>query len=232
MPLAQVMTEKIGLNVSIDNDTRAMTYGEYLRGGISEKKDVLFVNVSWGLGLGIIIDGKVYSGKSGFAGEFGHTPAYDNEVICHCGKKGCLETEASGNAIYRKLVERVRNGEKSILSETIEKDNNITLEMIIDAINKEDVLCIELIEDLGYQLGKHIAGLMNIFNPEIVIIGGILSQLEDYLILPIKSAIKKHSLNLVNRETIIKTSALKEKSGIIGACLLARCRVFDINSYI
>lgn len=232
MPLAQVMTEKIGLNVSIDNDTRAMTYGEYLRGGISEKKDVLFVNVSWGLGLGIIIDGKVYSGKTGFAGEFGHTPAYDNEVICHCGKKGCLETEASGNAIYRKLVERVRNGEKSILSETIEKNDNITLEMIIDAINKEDVLCIELIEDLGYQLGKHIAGLMNIFNPEIVIIGGILSQLEDYLILPIKSAIKKHSLNLVNRETIIKTSALKEKSGIIGACLLARCRVFDINSYI
>ena len=230
VPLSQLMSEKTGYEVSIDNDTRAMTYGEYLRSNISEKKDVLFVNVSWGVGLGIIIGGKVYAGKSGFAGEFGHTPAYDNGLICHCGKKGCLETEASGNAIYRKLVERVQQGEMSLLADAVMKGELITLEMIADAVNKEDTLCIELVEELGYELGKHIAGLMNLFNPEMVIIGGILSTTEDYLILPIKTSIKKHSLNMVNKDTIIKVSFLRECAGMIGACMLARSRVFDINN--
>lgn len=230
VPLSQLMSEKTGYEVSIDNDTRAMTYGEYLRSNISEKKDVLFVNVSWGVGLGIIIGGKVYVGKSGFAGEFGHTPAYDNGLICHCGKKGCLETEASGNAIYRKLVERVQQGEMSLLADAVMKGELITLEMIADAVNKEDTLCIELVEELGYELGKHIAGLMNLFNPEMVIIGGILSTTDDYLILPIKTSIKKHSLNMVNKDTIIKVSFLRERAGMIGACMLARSRVFDINN--
>ena len=230
VPLSQLMSEKTGYEVSIDNDTRAMTYGEYLRSNISEKKDVLFVNVSWGVGLGIIIGGKVYAGKSGFAGEFGHTPAYDNGLICHCGKKGCLETEASGNAIYRKLVERVQQGEMSLLADAVMKGELITLEMIADAVNKEDTLCIELVEELGYELGKHIAGLMNLFNPEMVIIGGILSTTDDYLILPIKTSINKHSLNMVNKYTIIKVSFLRERAGMIGACMLARWRGFDINN--
>ena len=176
--------------------------------------------------MGIIIDGKLYKGKSGFAGEFGHTPAYDNEIICHCGKKGCLETEASGSAMYRKLVERHNNGEKSYLSDRIEKGQEIALEHIIEAINHEDVLCIELAEELGYKLGKNIAGLINIFNPELVIIGGILSQLGDYVLLPLKTAVRKHSLNLVNKDTTIKLSSLKDRAGIVGACVTARSRVF------
>lgn len=86
-PLAEILTEKIGYNVSIDNDTRAMTYGEFLKGCVKGEKDIIFVNVSWGLGIGIIIDGKIYTGKSGFSGEFGHTNVFDNEIICHCGKR-------------------------------------------------------------------------------------------------------------------------------------------------
>lgn len=224
--LAQVMTDRIGIDVYIDNDTRAMTYGEYLKGNISEKKHILFVNLSWGLGLGIIIDGNLYMGKSGFAGEFGHFPAYDNEIMCHCGKKGCLETEASGSAMYRKLIERYNNGEQTFLSDAIESGKKITLEDFIDATNHEDMLCIELAEELGHELGKNIAGLINIFNPEVVIIGGILSQLGDYVLLHIKTAVRKHSLNLVNRDTTIKLSVLKDRAGIIGACMMARSRIF------
>lgn len=91
-PVAQIISRRLGLETVIENDSRAMSYGEYLCGNISNKKNLLFINLSWGLGLGIIIDGKSYSGNSGFAGELGHYPCYDNEVICHCGKKGCLET--------------------------------------------------------------------------------------------------------------------------------------------
>ena len=128
-PLAEVLTEKIGFRVTIDNDTRAMTYGEYMKGCVKGEKDIIFVNVSWGLGIGIIIDGKIYTGKSGFSGEFGHTNVFDNEIICHCGKKGCLETEASGSALHRILIERIQNGESSILSNRIlSKDNVLSLE--------------------------------------------------------------------------------------------------------
>lgn len=227
LPLSEVLTSRIGYPVCIDNDTRALTYGEYMKGCVDGEKDIIFVNASWGLGIGIIIDGKIYSGKSGFAGEFGHINAFDNEILCHCGKKGCLETEASGSALHRILLERIAGGETSILSRNIADGESITIDQIIDAINKEDPLCIEILEEIGQKLGKHIASLINIFNPELVIIGGKLSLAEDYLTEPIKSAIRKYSLNLVNKDSAIVTSKLKEKAGFIGACMLARSRMFE-----
>lgn len=225
-PLAEVLTEKIGYQVCIDNDTRAMTYGEYLQGCVKGEKNVIFVNVSWGLGIGIIIDGKVYTGKSGFSGEFGHINVFDNEILCHCGKKGCLETEASGSALHRILLERIENGECSILSDRT-KEHLLTLDEIIAAVNKEDLLCIEIVEEIGQKLGKQIAGLINIFNPELVIIGGTLSLTGDYITQPIKTAVRKYSLNLVNKDSVIMTSKLKDRAGIVGACMLARSRMFE-----
>lgn len=227
-PVAQVIGRKVGFEVSVENDSRAMTYGEYLCGNVGNKRNILFVNMSWGLGLGIIIDGKSYAGNSGFAGEVGHYPCYDNEVICHCGKKGCLETEASGKALHRKLVEHVKRGETSILSAAVNEDpDKVTLNDIIEAINHEDVLCIDLLEEVAHNLGRHVAGLINIFNPEEVVIGGTLSLTGDYLVQPIRSSVRKHSLNLVNRDTVISLSHLKEKAGMVGACMLARTRLFD-----
>jgi Transcriptional regulator/sugar kinase len=226
-PLADVLTEKIGYPVTIDNDTRAMTYGEYMQGCVKGEKDIIFVNVSWGLGIGIIIDGKIYKGKSGFSGEFGHVSTFDNEIICHCGKKGCLETEASGSAFHRILLERIQKGENSILSGRINMEDPVTLDEIIAAVNKEDVLCIEIVEEIGQKLGKQIAGLINIFNPELVIIGGTLSLTGDYITQPIRTAIRKYSLNLVNKDSVVSTSKLKDKAGIIGACMLARSRMFE-----
>lgn len=227
-PLAEVLTEKIGYQVCIDNDTRAMTYGEYLQGCVKGEKNIIFVNVSWGLGIGIIIDGKIYTGKSVFSGEFGHINVFDNEILCHCGKKGCLETEASGSAIYRILQERIKNGECSILSNrTNNQELPLTLDEIISAVNKEDLLCIEIVEEIGQKLGKQIAGLINIFNPELVIIGGTLSLTDDYIAQPIKTAIRKYSLNLVNQDSAITVSKLKDKAGVVGACMLARSRMFE-----
>ena len=227
-PLAEVLTDKIGCQVCIDNDTRAMTYGEYLQGCVKGEKNIIFVNISWGLGIGIIIDGKIYTGKSGFSGEFGHINVFDNEILCHCGKKGCLETEASGSAIYRILQERIKKGECSILSgRANNQELPLTLDEIISAVNKEDLLCIEIVEEIGQKLGKQIAGLINIFNPELVIIGGTLSLTDDYIAQPIKTAIRKYSLNLVNQDSVITVSKLKDRAGIVGACMLARSRMFE-----
>lgn len=227
-PLTEIISEKIGgFRVSIDNDTRAMAFGEYMRGAVKGEKNIIFVNVSWGLGMGIIIDGKLYKGKSGFSGEFGHNYGYENEIICHCGKKGCIETEVSGSALHRILLEHIKNGENSIISKNRMNLDDLTLDEIIEAVNKEDLLCIELVEEIGVKLGRHVGGLINIFNPELVIIGGALSRTGDYLIQPITTAIRKYTLNLMNRDSAIVESKLKEKAGIIGACMLSRSKLFE-----
>ena len=171
-PLSQILEEKLHIKIYIENDTRSMAYGEYLQGVVKGEKNILFINISWGLGIGIIIDGKVYFGKSGFSGEFGHFSFFENEILCHCGKKGCLETGASGSALYRTLLERYKEGSNTILASKIDAGEYIGLSDLIDAIHKEDMLSIEILEEIGFNLGKGIAGLMNIFNPELVVLGG------------------------------------------------------------
>lgn len=189
--------------------------------------NMLFVNLSWGLGLGAIIDGNICTGKSGFAGELGHMVTYDNEVICHCGKKGCLETEASGSALVRKLTARLDEGANSIIADRYLSSGSITLDDVLEAIEREDLLCIELVEEVGRELGRWLAGLINIFNPEKVVIGGMLSSTGDYILQPIRMAVRRYSLNLVNKDTKIVLSEFGERAGLIGACFIARRRAFD-----
>ena len=226
-PLSDVLSQKIGVHMCIDNDTRAMAFGEYMCGNHRGERDVLFVNVSWGIGIGIVLDGKIYTGKSGFAGEFGHMVTYDNEVICHCGKKGCLETEASGSALHRKLCERLDAGANSVIADLYREKGNITLDDILDAVNREDLLCLELIEDVGRELGRWLAGLINIFNPETMIVGGVLAETGDYLLQPVRVAMRRYSLNLVNKDTKIILSQLGRDAGVLGACVIARSRAFE-----
>ena len=185
--LSSMLTEKLGYQVTIENDTRAMAFGEYMEGCVQGEKNILFINVSWGLGAGIIIDGNLYKGKSGYAGEIGHNFFTNNELICHCGKKGCLETEVSGSALVRIVKERLNNGESSSLA--LSENGDFTLQDVVTATCNEDTLCIDVIESMGYKLGQSIAGLINIFNPELVIVGGILSMTGEYFIHSIKSAI-------------------------------------------
>ncbi len=207
-PLTDIFHERLGIHVTIDNDSRAMAYGEFKKGVVKDEKNILFVNCSWGLGLGIITNGQLYYGKSGFSGEFGHLSVFDNDVICHCGKKGCLETQASGSYIHRRFIEKMNEGNSSILDNKKKKGEIIILEDILEAALQEDMLAIELIEEVGITLGKQIAGLINLFNPELVIIGGAVALTGDYLLLPIRSAVKKFSLNLVSKDTSLKLSKL------------------------
>ena len=225
-PLSKVIEASIGIKVFLENDSRAMAFGEFSSGIVKNEKDVLFLNLDYGLGMGIMLNGHLYYGKSGFAGEFGHMPIFKNEIICHCGKKGCLETEASGWALTRMFKERLREGSSTSLQI---KAEDIQLEDIIEAAKNDDTLAIELIAEIGENLGRGIALLINIFNPELIVIGGLLASTDEYLRLPIKSAINKYSLSLVSADTQLKVAKLGEKAGVIGACLLVRNRLFDLS---
>ncbi len=227
-PLANVLEERLGIPVYLENDSRAMMYGEYMNGVVKDEKNILFINLNWGLGAGIIIDGKLYYGKSGFSGEIGHVCAVDNEIICNCGKKGCLETEASGYAVERMLNERLAQGCTTIMEEKLKEHGRFLLTDFVDAVLEEDVLAIEIVEHVGAVLGRWIAGFINVLNPELVIIGGPLSETQEYLRLPIQSAIRKYSLNLVNQDSKLVVSQLGENGGLIGACLLSRSHLLGM----
>lgn len=226
--ITSLLENEFNTPVFVENDSRAMTYGEYICGVAKGEKDMLFLNIAWGLGMGMIINGKLHYGKSGFSGEIGHFPILDNEQICQCGKTGCLETGASGLAAHRIIMEKLKEGRASILSEKYLKSEEITLDDILNAVNEEDILAIEAIEEVGTTLGRAIAGLINLFNPELVVIGGKVSSAANYLMLPLKSAVQKHSLNLINRDSTIKLSKLGEKGGAIGACLLSRSKLIGL----
>ena len=227
-PISAILAEDLNLHVVLENDSRAMTYGEYLGGGLKEK-NMLFVNVSWGLGMGMILNGRLYYGTSGYSGEFGHFPLLDNGQMCRCGKIGCLETGASGSALVRMIGEKLSSGRASSLAAKYKAEGRVNLNDIFKAIQSEDILAIETVEKVGTNLGKGLAGLINIFNPELVVIGGKMAVAAgDYLMLPIRTAIKRHVLNIANQDTAIKLSQLKQKAAPIGAALLVRSRMLGI----
>lgn len=228
-PLSQTITKDIGIRTFIENDSKAMAYGEFCSGVVTKEKNVLFVNMDYGVGLGILIDGKMYYGKSGFSGEFGHIPFFTNEIICHCGKKGCLETEASGIALIRNFNKKMEEGSSSSLIKKGKTDKELRVTDIVRAANAEDILSIELIAEIGEKMGKGLAVLINIFNPELVIIGGLFAECGDFIRLPVKSALNKYSLNLVSSDTKLSISKLGEKAGVMGGCLMARNRILMVN---
>ena len=206
--LASRLTKLVQIPVCIENDTRSMTFAEFIKGRSKGVKNVIFANVCWGLAIGIIVDGKPYYGKSGYSGEFGHMTAYNNNIICHCGKIGCIETEVSGRALKRKLTEKILNGKTSILSDKVlNKKEELTLQDLLDAIAKEDVLSLATLQTIADELGKQLAGVINIFNPEMLVIGGEMSVTGDYLTLPVRMGIKKFSLNIMNEDSQIVTSS-------------------------
>ena len=221
--LSEMLKDIFSVPVSLVNDTKAMAYGEYCSSAAPGVKNVLFANVGWGLGLGIILNGEIYYGHNGYSGEMGHYPYYDNNILCHCGKMGCIETEVSIQAIRRKLVERIRRGENSILSSKVHSGNAITVSDILGAVEKEDPLSIELISWTGSELGRHLAGMINLFNPESIIIGGTLTEVPSYYFLQsVIISVRKYALRLMSQNVTIIASTLGDTAGVVGACLIAR----------
>lgn len=227
-PIHKILEEDLMIPVVIENDSRAMAYGEYLSGVVRKERNVLFVNVSWGLGMGMILDGRLYYGTSGFAGEFGHFPLLDNNQICRCGKVGCLETGASGSALVRMVTEQLRASKPSSLMKKYRSEGKVNINDILKAISEEDILAIDALGEVGENLGRGLAGLINVFNPELVVIGGKLAVAGDYLMLPVQTTVKKLAQNIANQDTTIKFSRLGSEAAPRGDCMLSRTHLLGI----
>ncbi len=226
--IREIIEERVGIRVLFENDTRARCYAEYTCDKVKNDSDVLYLHMGLGVAIGIVIDGKLYYGKSGFAGEFGHIPFFNNEVICACGKKGCLETEVAGIAIEEKMTKLIESGVNTILREKYDRHEPIRITDIIDAAKNDDNLSIELIEEAGEKIGKAVAFLINIFNPETVVVGGSVSAAGDYVMLPLKSATNKYSLNLVYKDTKFRVSTMGPNANAWGVAMLIRNKVLGL----
>ncbi len=211
-----------GIPVFFDHNTKVRTFAEQQFGLAKNRKNVLMLQVDWGLGLGIIINKKLYVGKSGFSGEFGHLPIVDNGVLCSCGKQGCLETVVSATAIVRVAKEGIGNGNSSLIKELVNGDlEKIEISTVIKAANSGDQFAISIFSDVGHWLGRGIAYLLQIFNPELIIIGGHVAEANQFILAPIQQAIHTYSNRDINNDTEIKFSELGSKTGTMGAAAYA-----------
>ncbi len=215
-----------GIPVFFNHDAKLRTFAEQHFGLAKGKKDVLMLQADWGLGLGIIVNGKLCSGKSGFSGEFGHIPLADNGVLCVCGKQGCLETIVSATAVARQAREGIQNGNSSLIKELVKDDlSKIDISTVIQAANSGDQFAISLFSEIGKWLGRGIAYLIQIFNPELIIIGGQVAIANQFIMAPIQQAVNTFSNRDISNDTEIKISELGSRAGTMGAAAYALERI-------
>ncbi|PKO97896.1 MAG: sugar kinase, partial [Bacteroidetes bacterium HGW-Bacteroidetes-9] len=227
-PATNILSEKTGFPVFIEHDTRAMAWGEQAFGLARGHQNVLCLNVGSGIGLSMILNGKLYLGHSGYSGEFGHIQIEPNGILCHCGKIGCLETLASGKIMVAKAKQEIANGAITQISSMIDGDSSkINIRIIMDAARKGDQFAIDLLAKIGESLGKGMAILIHLFNPELIIIGGEMSRAADYLISPIESNLNIFTISRIRRDARIVASNLGDNARLMGTVALVMNRIFS-----
>ncbi|WP_172559602.1 sugar metabolism global transcriptional regulator Mlc [Vibrio fluvialis] len=207
-----------GLPVFVANDTRAWALAEKLFGHSQDVDNSVLISIHHGLGAGIILDGRVLQGRHGNIGELGHIQIDPNGKRCHCGNIGCLETVASSQAIREQVAERLAAGEASSLSEKAHED--ITIEDICATAAEGDPLAVDVVETLGRYLGSAIAIVINLFNPEKVLIGGVINQAKNVLYPAIQRCIEEQSLPVYHQDLQLVESRFYKQATMPGAALI------------
>lgn len=215
--LTSILQRKFRVPVYIQNDANAITLAERYFGQANNVKEALVLSVDWGIGLGVIMDYQYRSGISGFAGEFGHIPLIDEGLLCHCGKRGCLETVASGAALERMVKEGLKEGQHSILNKlSPDEIDSIETDQIIDAANAGDQFAIKMLSTIGLHLGKGLSILIQLFNPQVIIIAGKIAAAKQYITTPVQQSINTYCMTQLRERTSIALSALGDDAGILG----------------
>jgi glucokinase len=216
--LRDVIAARSGLATYLINDASAAALGEHRFGAGRGFDNLLYLTVSTGIGGGIIINGELYSGADGCAGELGHMTIEADGPQCHCGNFGCLEAMASGWAIAKEAVTRINQGEKSSIIELVDSRlENITAETVAAAARGGDRLACDIVAKAANYLGIGLANMVNIFNPELIVIGGGLSKMGNMLLNPAQRVIKERAFRLPAQTVRIVRARLGSNAGIIGA---------------
>jgi len=218
IPLRDILAEKFGIDTYIVNDASAAALGEHRFGAGKGVANLVYLTVSTGIGGGIIIDNKLYLGTDGCAGELGHMTIEAQGPQCSCGNLGCLESLASGTAVAREAVKCLGQGEASSIDGLVEgKLESVTADIVALAASQNDPLACNIVARAANYLGIGLANMVNIFNPELIVIGGGMSQMGDMLLEPARKVIKERAFRMPAQTVRVVRASLGSNSGIIGA---------------
>ncbi len=222
VPLRDILEDKLGKKTFLINDANAAALGEFYFGAARGARNFVYVTISTGIGGGIVIDGKIYTGALGAAGEVGHMTIDDKGPLCNCGNRGCWETLASGTALAREARHRIKQGVKTRILDRADGDiEKVTAQVIHAAAVQGDSLAKELITQTGYYVGVGLANLINIFNPELIVIGGGLSNMGDLLLGPARKVAEERAFKIAFRAVRLAPAQLERDSGVLGAAAFA-----------
>ncbi len=223
VPLRDIVNERYRVNTFLINDAGAAALGEHHFGVGKGVNNLVLLTVGTGIGGGIIINGKLYSGPCGSAGEVGHMTIDVNGPRCNCGNIGCWELLASGTAMAKEAIRRIKQGEKSSLTKLVGGQiENITAETVSLAAQDGDSLALEVILKAATYLGVGMVNLVNIFNPEMIIVGGGVAQMGDLLLEPARRVVKERAFRLSAQAVRIVPAQLGDDAGVLGAAVFAR----------
>ena len=221
VPLKSIMEENLGKRVRLVNDANAAALGEYFYGRGKGIKNLIYLTVSTGIGGGIIIDGHLYEGINGVAGEIGHMIIKDGGAKCSCGSNGCFEAMVSGTAMAREAEASIKGHKNTLLKDIYEKNNGqIKAVDIARAARTGDSVAQKIVQNAAYYLGIGLTNIVNIFNPEMIVIGGGLSKMGNLLLGPAREVTKARAFTLAANNVKIVKSNLGDRAGLLGAAAL------------
>ncbi|MCP4649354.1 MAG: ROK family protein [PVC group bacterium] len=221
VPLKDILEKKIKIPVLIDNDANLMALAESKYGAAKGYQNCVCVTLGTGIGGGIILGGKVYRGGSFAAGEIGHMTINENGPLCACGNRGCAERYAGNRYILEEAIKRLRGGARSSLKDKIQgKYSNLTLEMVAAAARKKDAFSMILWQEIGAHVGVVLADVVNLLNPDIIVLGGGVANAGTLILDPIRKTIKERAFKVSRQNLRVGLSKFKHKAGIIGAAAI------------
>jgi glucokinase len=226
VPLRQLVEDALGITTFLENDANAAALGEHRFGAGRGTAHMIYVTVSTGIGGGLILDGKLYHGADGMAGEIGHVTIMPYGPHCGCGNRGCLEALASGTAIARQARESVVRGVPTLMADLAGGDaKRITAKLVAEAASQGDVEAQEILAEAMNYLGIGMANLVDLFNPQLIVIGGGLTNIGEALFGPVRRAIDRRALRSLAQRVRVVPAALGDKVGVLGAAAVALAQI-------
>jgi glucokinase len=220
VPICRYLEERLGVPARLENDGNAAALGEHVYGAGRGCRHMVYMTVSTGIGGGIIIDGRLYRGATGVAAELGHMTIDPSGPRCGCGNHGCLEALASGTAIAARGEELVAQGGSPLLARLAQEEGELTAETVSQAAERGDAVCQHIIRQAGCYLGIGLASYLNIFNPEIIVIGGGLSKVGEPLLGPARAEMEARAFPEAVKAVQLKLAELGDYAGVMGMVAL------------
>ena len=218
LPLRDLVSDAVGLPAQLDNDANCATYGEWWLGAGRGVDYLVGITLGTGIGGGIVLNGEIFHGVSDAAGEIGHMSIDSTGRKCKCGNYGCLEAYASGPAIAARAIEGLQSGEQSVLPDLVDGDlSRLTAETVYEGIVAGDAYAREVMRDTAKFLGSGLANLINVLNPEMIVISGGVTRAGEHLLEPLRNEVKRRAFRNAFEACRIVTSELGSMAGVIGA---------------